>query len=627
MDDRQSSNKSPRFDLRTNPFHCLAVHPTATDKEIQEGYEAAKPTALVPAAVLQLAYDTLLDPVSRLFVELNYLIDSSATDIAATYAILSQDTAAAEVVDFAKHLAPLSRANLIAHAGATGSADGGILSALVEAHALLDVGSIYATLKAIRAKADRAASSLLSVDQCLKALLHAHARAVVASYPGLTEAAAPLLACARTTCAGRDPYRQEALQRLLSVYEDALGSQPAELAARIVSACDALSRRPADALPLNEMTTALNLWALLSGPLIVRDASQACDSQEAGMMVERLRALIENVATDQHGDVAICLADVVRHAFSEIAQSVGPIANDLSQIEHLALDLKLTPLAAFLDRADSLPALAADLNKTGFGPQSVGHAHQLWMIFLKTVTDTTSEQPWFLVGDFANDLGAHLYHDAALALLAGLTRHGEQTSIDDAILSSLRGNLQRLERRDGTSQKDEGHRKMAQTPHPMPTKANRWLPAALVAAFLMTGLGAAVYLYSTKLHRAAVSPHSVADRTSTGEAETIPPVGTGQHLELSAVRYCHYQEERLKLMKPDIQGPEAVRTFNLLVVDYNSRCSDFFYKDSDLAMVMGELVANRARLAAEAKQLISAGTDHSAVNLSTPAGKQDTPPN
>jgi hypothetical protein len=80
-------------------------------------------------------------------------------------------------------------------------------------------------------------------------------------------------------------------------------------------------------------------------------------------------------------------------------------------------------------------------------------------------------------------------------------------------------------------------------------------------------------------------------------------------------------------MKPDIQGPEAVRTFNFLVVDYNSRCSDFFYKDSDLAMVMGELVANRARLAAEAKQLISMGTDHSEVNLSAPAGKRDTPPN
>jgi hypothetical protein len=390
MDDRQSSNKSPRFDLRTNPFHCLAVHPTATDKEIRDGYEASKTTALVPTAVLQLARDTLLDPVSRLFVELNYLVDSSATEIVATYEILSQHTAAADVVDFAKHLAPISRANLIAHVGATGSPDGGILSALVEAHALLDVGSIYATLKAIRAKADRAASSLLSVDQCLKALLHSHARAVVASYPSLAEAAAPLLNCARTTCAGKDSYRQEAFQRLLSVYEDALGSQPAELAARIVSACDALSRRPADACQLNELTTALNLWALLSGPLIARDASQACDSQDAGMIVERLRALIENLATDQHGAVAICLADVVRHAFTEIAPSVGPFANDLSRIEYLALDLKLTPLVDFLDRADSLPGLAADLNKTGFGPQSVGHAHQLWEIFLKTVADTTS---------------------------------------------------------------------------------------------------------------------------------------------------------------------------------------------------------------------------------------------
>ena len=65
-------------------------------------------------------------------------------------------------------------------------------------------------------------------------------------------------------------------------------------------------------------------------------------------------------------------------------------------------------------------------------------------------------------------------------------------------------------------------------------------------------------------------------------AETKPPVGTGQHLALDGVRYCHFQQERLRMVKQEVQGTEDARAYNLLIVDYNSRCSDYFYQDDDL---------------------------------------------
>jgi hypothetical protein len=63
-------------------------------------------------------------------------------------------------------------------------------------------------------------------------------------------------------------------------------------------------------------------------------------------------------------------------------------------------------------------------------------------------------------------------------------------------------------------------------------------------------------------------------------------------------------------MKQEVDGPEDVRAFNLLVVDYNSRCADFFYRDSDVAVVDAELSANRERLAAEARRIMATWPGH-----------------
>jgi hypothetical protein len=87
--------------------------------------------------------------------------------------------------------------------------------------------------------------------------------------------------------------------------------------------------------------------------------------------------------------------------------------------------------------------------------------------------------------------------------------------------------------------------------------------------------------------------------------EVAPAVGSQQHLTLANLRYCKFQEERIRLIKPAVKTAEDTRAFNLLVVDYNSRCSDFLYRDSDVSIVQIELIKNRERFAAEAEQIIS----------------------
>ena len=131
----------------------------------------------------------------------------------------------------------------------------------------------------------------------------------------------------------------------------------------------------------------------------------------------------------------------------------------------------------------------------------------------------------------------------------------------------------------------------------------------VVIALALFGLVGALGLYLV-LNDATISPippltEPAQQGSVASDGERVPPVGKGQHFTLDNVRYCLFQEERLKIMKPDVQGPEAVRAFNLLVVDYNSRCSDFLYKDSDVEAVKAELRTNRTLLEADVKRIMS----------------------
>jgi hypothetical protein len=59
------------------------------------------------------------------------------------------------------------------------------------------------------------------------------------------------------------------------------------------------------------------------------------------------------------------------------------------------------------------------------------------------------------------------------------------------------------------------------------------------------------------------------------------------------------------MVKQEVQGTEDARAYNLLIVDYNSRCSDYFYQDEDLKLVRAEVGAKKELLAADARRITS----------------------
>ena len=160
----------------------------------------------------------ILNPTKRLCCELSYPIDSRPEDVDALFAALSRESSERDLLIFSEQLEPLSRANFIAHVAAHQPANGALLTALVELHALIDPTRIYEILKATRRTAGCAAPSLVNVNQGLRDLRDVHVEAAIAKYGTIEDAAEPMLACTEQILALGEDYTVEVLYSVLAVY-------------------------------------------------------------------------------------------------------------------------------------------------------------------------------------------------------------------------------------------------------------------------------------------------------------------------------------------------------------------------------------------------------------------------
>lgn len=129
--------------------------------------------------------------------------------------------------------------------------------------------------------------------------------------------------------------------------------------------------------------------------------------------------------------------------------------------------------------------------------------------------------------------------------------------------------------------------------------------AMLAAAALLAMLGLLGAYWTLDLGAASSVASAPDPPQAKTEPELLPPVGKGQRFAREYVRYCHFQEERLRVVKQQVRGSEDIRAYNALANDYNSRCSDFFYQDEDLRLVKEEVIAKRKLLEADAERILS----------------------
>jgi hypothetical protein len=308
----------------------------------------------------------------------------------------------------------------------------------------------------------------------------------------------------------------------------------------------------------------------------------------------------------------------------------------LRQISNLASGGPVKILQDLIAELGAEPSsLINALAQNGFGPRTAEPARRLWEAFVEATADQTDvTEPWTLLRDFAMGLGRSGHHAAASALIRGLIWQGQATAVPRETMVILPYDLSLIEGQRHAQPienpppepavyppaEPEAHPAAEPEAQPRPdtqaavqatSRRRRRLLRGLRLAGVALAATAVVFVQLPTLPWQPVSNLPVLAGVIDTE-ETVPPVGAGQRYPLPYVRYCHYQAERLKAIKDLAQGPEDARAFNLLVVDYNSRCSDFLYQPQDLVAVVAAVSANKSRFEADAKRIMSEWPGHSA---------------
>jgi hypothetical protein len=624
------SSSRRTFDLSPQPFRILRVGAAATNKPDELG--GGQPDRAGSADALIFEREVLLNPARRLIYELSCPIDCPPSELEALYAALSNGAASTdELLQFADRLWPLARANFVAHVVSHRPADAALLYALLESHASIDANAIYAKLKVARTAAGIPAPPWVSLHQGLDDLLNIHCTAAFVGYDVIEGAIEPVLGCTRQVLDHGERHLVEALGSLLGPYRQFIEPLQKDAAEQVASACVAVREQPGEASLIDQLENAVRAWMSTTRPLLMWSAYHAGRALDFDTPVEKLRALIDDLFESKHYEVASKIVDVTHDLFRAVPTTIDQLAEDARLIEDLSLHAGVAQLQDAINELESEPGpLIAALEQEGFGPTSTEPARRLWIAFLRTAqmkNRQAEDTAWLSMRDFAIRLSNRPEAAKAVArLIAGLIEYGERVSVAPQFLNALRDNLNFMKSFIGAdpvetnivASQTRSKRSLASiffwrgaprdsSENSIPKRHRMgWAALALLVA---AACGSAAYLGFDQLHM-FWSKLSWGAPALTAGGETVPPVGTGQHLALDGVRYCHFQQERLRFVKQQMQGPEDARAYNLLIVDYNSRCSDFFYQDNDLKTVLAEVEAKRKLLEADAKQIVSTWPGH-----------------
>jgi len=530
-------SSSSRFDLFANAFHLLGIVPTASDSQVHSAYAAAIKQNPAAKQVLEDARAAIMDPSRRLSCDLSYPIDSSPAQIQSLYAKLLGNLSTQEALTYAEQLAPLSRANFLAHVAASGPVGGALLPALLDAHVDVAVPELYGLLKTLRNKAGWPTPSLVKVSEGLRDLLGQHAMAVIFGCGDVENAAWPVLECTQSILVTGESYRIEALTVLLDAYRQATAERRSELDDTLHDTCAALQQRPDTPSAIHDFTETMDRWISLYRPLILLDDNRLHRDPDVQIAISRIRRLLAGASIEQLYPTTQKLIDLAGAASSCSPADIEQFSRAAMFYQNSTIDRRIEPLGDLYDQPERDP------------PRLMG------------------------------------------AFEAAMARHAKYTSANPAVLVSPRDSLDHIEAHPTTERKK--NRAFRTTV--------KWL--AIVCAVLFGGaVSVAVYQFYSPRPSASAAAESSAPALGP---EMLPPVGKGQHLTQDYVRYCRFQEERLRIIKGKVQGADDTGAFNALANDYNSRCANFFYLDDDLKIVNEELVAKQAILEDSALRIIA----------------------
>lgn len=627
---------SEELSLASNAFYVLGASYNSTATEIADLVDDAEFSSLFSEADLQKAKQTLLTPRLRLSAEISWLPELSDAQIARVIAKrikLTDDTVLAAV----ETLPELAKVNLIADVSTRASLDEDTVSRFLAAWEWISPDEVLAFLKVGRRSAGLPEPDAKLLQTSLQDLKARHARVIVDSILRGTDPTSVMSNVVNSEVADGSP--SALLPTMVKQYErrnERSLSTAADGIKETIEKSKSGGLELPDALKL--ISNTLRDWSTFARPVAGFYRWRGHSEPRTKALYYEIRAfLLDLVNNDGKLEEAknLILWSGTYLALTEDLKKVSD--KDLADVEELIADRRRAELFEPLFKAGETAKsgyreFAKVARKKPIDPSAPAPVGS-FMSALKTyLVDGDPELAAVVARDlslcFNNDhndpaLAYKVLHAATILLKSHTV--SEETKAryrEDSETLYRNWKLPELEKQKGnlSGMTTLVEQAMADAPpgikgefaelHAVLMKKRKESRAKLIGwGVVATIVGGIVVFNSNKPSTSNYSPsHSSSSNTSNGSYkpstsnystsdtpsssvgafEAKPSVGTGRSLNRSELRYCIFQGKRLDLLRGMTFTNTAVDSFNTMVSDFNSRCANFRYGQSDMTQVEGE---------------------------------------
>lgn len=649
------------FDLTSNPFHVLGVSVRNTRDEIAEAYENAIIDGEHDEQSLLQAHQALIGPKTRLEAELSWLpelLPSRAKDL---LSLLETGSAADDLFSEIGELTGLSLVNISAGLCSRFPGRGDLVEALIESFDEVSLEDAVATINESRSVSGFPNANPALVAEILPKISEAHARTAadaisLAEHPGLV-----MTEIVNNLIPEIGPAR-DFLEEVGIHYDSWSAPRLREIKDQIDGAVETLRADPETKEPVSLIERLLDEWDEYSQPCQLLEEAKGLDERRSKVVSSELRDLCLWLSNEKNvHDAALRISKALLKTFPELPSVMIQSSDDIGALETLVDSAKAFDLFAPLIRAveyclENLEDLDDDLLMTAFSADGRGLAQKLFLTFSEGAVAVSGTDhaslPWMMVRGVAIELNNTASStDGAFKILKGLESFSdadlppdveEQLKIDLTTIGSnvkwkeliiaaknddLNAGLRLANELLATSENEEERTTIEQfkgtIKNRLKTRKLKWIfwgvAASLVAFFLIKDQiqsnkrrsytpRPSTYTSPTITYSPSSTSKSRKSAPSTSSiAEERPPIGSGRSLTTNQVRYCVFQRARLVYLKGNPNRNMTASKFNLLVDDFNSRCSNYRYQSGVLKRTKHELEKNRAKVLREADRVSQIG--------------------
>lgn len=652
------------FNLLKNPFVLLGLSPDADPATVKEAYEdAVEDEADEPDALMR-AQQTLLTPRLRIEAEVGGFLDVDpgvATEIVSD---IRTGRPIGEIKDGLTRLHSLPRSNVIAHYGSAGPLGLDHLRDLIAAQAAVAPGAVCDAINDVRQEIALGRVDRDVVSDALSKLLDRQTKAVIEALGIGDKAVALFDLFVSRIVAGGDSAALFRLDVYVSMFRQAVASELSKRREAVVAACDEIRRNPKPDAAYRKLDKAVRFWMALVRPVQTYENHRQREDAATREMYGTVRQLALDLSNEQREfEGAEKVVAIASGAFGHLPRAADQMSEDTKQLAELRndklADELLTPLLQACEQANnSHRTIEGELLKGGFGRGSVGSVRSIFDKFAAAVDATSklpfSDAPWRLVRSIAISLNNNSSSpQAADRIIQGLLDHAAHRAPSPDMLAMLREDqraarkilvendltknlkaqkwkdTEQLAERLLTLETDEENLSAVRTIRDAAAakrKANTrvmWFWGIVVVggglwAILANGGGTSgsqttQYRPPPSYSNTQTWPQTPAPSQTTAPPpqrveivdtrEALPSVGTGLALTRANIRYCAFQRVRIEAARPLIQAGVQGQRFSTVVDDYNARCSDYRFRQSDKDAVDTELIGKRYSLESEGRAL------------------------